>query len=54
MELLSWAIYIILTISIIASIIYDNRKDKAYKTTVNIAKEYQRKKYLKELKDGEK
>jgi hypothetical protein len=48
--------YIIWGLAIIALIliIKDNRRDRKYKDTVNRAMEYQRNKYLKELKDGEK
>ena len=39
---------------IILSIIHDNKKDRENRKTKNHALDYHRKKYLKELKDGEK
>jgi len=50
---MEWIIYSLFVI-ILISIIEDNRCDKKYKETLNRAMEYRRKKYLKELKDGEK
>jgi hypothetical protein len=47
--------YIIWGLAFIALIliIKDNRRDRKYKDTINRAMDYHRKKYLKELKDGE-
>ena len=50
---MEWLIYALLVI-ILISIIDDNRRDRKYKQTMNHAMDYHRKKYLKELKDGEK
>jgi hypothetical protein len=44
---------IILAIIGLALIIHDNRRDRKYKTEINRAMDYHRKKYIKELKDGE-